>query len=317
MNIERIDLNLLVYLDVLLRERNVTRAASYLGITQPAMSNGLRRLRELFDDPLLVRTSEGMTPTERALELQPVVRSALAAIEREVQPRRSFDPREATRVFRIMASDYAESTLFPAVMARLHEEAPRVVLDILNPSDVSYLNVEQGKVDMVINRFDSMPQSFHQATVWQDSFSCLLARDNPIARSFDLESYLAAPHVWVSKTGMGVGVGVDPSAVQSLGWVDEALARLGRKRNITVFTRHYQVAVLLAEQKHLVVTVPSRLAGTLRSGASVIVKTPPFDIPPFELKMAWSSLLQRNPGHQWLRRLILDVARTIADVGPP
>jgi DNA-binding transcriptional LysR family regulator len=258
-----------------------------------------------------------MTPTERALELQPVVRSALAAIEREVQPRRSFDPREATRVFRIMASDYAESTLFPAVMARLHEEAPRVVLDILNPSDVSYLNVEQGKVDMVINRFDSMPQSFHQATVWQDSFSCLLARDNPIARSFDLESYLAAPHVWVSKTGMGVGVGVDPSAVQSLGWVDEALARLGRKRNITVFTRHYQVAVLLAEQKHLVVTVPSRLAGTLRSGASVIVKTPPFDIPPFELKMAWSSLLQRNPGHQWLRRLILDVARTIADVGPP
>ena len=79
MNIERIDLNLLVYLDVLLRERNVTRAASYLGITQPAMSNGLRRLRELFDDPLLVRTSEGMTPTERALELQPVVRSVLAA----------------------------------------------------------------------------------------------------------------------------------------------------------------------------------------------------------------------------------------------
>lgn len=313
MNIERIDLNLLVYLDVLLREQNVTRAASYLGITQPAMSNSLRRLRELFDDPLLVRTSEGMTPTGRALELQPVVRSALAAIEREVQPRRAFEPGEASRVFRIMASDYAESTLLPAVLARLQEEAPGVVLDVMTPSDVSYLNVEQGKVDMVINRFDSMPQSFHQTTVWQDSFCCLMSRENPIARRFDLEAYLGAPHVWVSKTGMGVGVGVDPSAVQSLGWVDEALSRLGRKRRITVFTRHYQVAVLLAEQKHLVVTVPSKLARTLRSDSQVIVRAPPFDIPPFELKMAWSALLQRNPGHQWLRRLILEVARGIGD----
>ena len=310
-NIERIDLNLLVYLDVLLRERNVTRAASYLGITQPAMSNGLRRLRDLFDDPLLVRTSEGMTPTERALELQPVVRSVLAAVEREVQPRKPFEAAESNRVFRIMASDYAESTLIPAVLARLRQEAPRVVLDIMTPSDVSYLSVEQGKVDMVINRFDSMPQSFHQSTVWQDSFCCLVSRDNPIAGSFDLESYLRAQHVWVSKTGMGVGVGVDPSGAGSLGWVDEALARLGRKRHITVFTRHYQVAVLLAEQQHLVVTVPGKLARTLRDHTAVLCKAPPFEIPPFELKMAWSSLLQRNPGHQWLRRLILEVAREI------
>ncbi|HQY72013.1 MAG: LysR family transcriptional regulator [Gammaproteobacteria bacterium] len=312
MNIGRIDLNLLVYLDVLLRERNVTRAASYLGITQPAMSNGLRRLRELFDDPLLVRTSEGMTPTERALELQPVVRSVLAAVERAVQPKKPFDAARSTRVFRIMASDYAESTLIPAVLERLQREAPDIALDIMTPSDVSYLNVEQGKVDMVINRFDSMPQSFHQNTVWQDSFSCLLSVDNPLlAGGFDLESYLHAQHVWVSKTGMGVGVGVDPSAAQDLGWVDEALARLGRKRRITVFTRHYQVAVLLATQKHLVVTVPSKLALLMRDNPRVAIKPPPFEIPPFELKMAWSPLLQRNPGHQWMRRLIGEVAREI------
>ncbi|MCG3170285.1 MAG: PCP degradation transcriptional activation protein [Pseudomonadales bacterium] len=316
MNIERIDLNLLVYLDVLLRERNVTRAASYLGITQPAMSNGLRRLRELFDDALLVRTSEGMTPTERALELQPVVRSVLAAVERAVQPKKAFDPAQSTRVFRIMASDYAESTLVPAVLARLQHEAPAVALDIMTPSDVSYLNVEQGKVDMVINRFDSMPQSFHQTTVWQDGFSCLLSVDNPLLRGFSLESYLQAQHVWVSKTGMGVGVGVDPSAVQDLGWVDEALARLGRKRRITVFTRHYQVAVLLARQPHLVVTVPSKLALLMRDDPRVAIEQPPFEIPPFELKMAWSPLLQRNPGHQWLRRLITEVARGIDEQNP-
>ena len=313
MNIERIDLNLLVYLDVLLRERNVTRAASYLGITQPAMSNGLRRLREVFDDPLLVRTSEGMTPTERAMDLQPVVRSVLSAVERAIQPRKPFDPSQSTRVFRIMASDYAESTLIPAVLARLRHEAPSVALDIMTPSDVSYLNVEQGKVDMVINRFDSMPQSFHQTTVWQDDFSCLLSVENPLLPGFSLEPYLQAQHVWVSKTGMGVGVGVDPSAVQDLGWVDEALGRLGRKRHISVFTRHYQVAVLLAQQRHLVVTVPSKLALLMRDDPRVAIESPPFEIPPFELKMAWSPLLQRNPGHQWLRRLIIEVAREIDD----
>lgn len=311
MNIERVDLNLLVYLDVLLRERNVTRAASYLGITQPAMSNGLRRLRELFDDVLLVRTSEGMTPTEQALELQPVVRSVLATIERAVQPKKPFDPSQSTRVFRIMASDYAESTLVPAVLARLQSEAPGVALDIMTPSDVSYLNVEQGKVDMVINRFDSMPQSFHQTTVWQDDFSCLLSVASPLLDEFGLDSYLQARHVWVSKTGMGVGVGVDPSAAQNLGWVDDALERIGRKRRITVFTRHYQVAVLLAQQPHLVVTIPSKLARLAQDDPRLAIKPPPFEIPPFELKMAWSPLLQRNPGHQWLRRLIVEVARDI------
>jgi DNA-binding transcriptional LysR family regulator len=223
-----------------------------------------------------------------------------------------FCPVFLERVFRIMASDYAESTLIPAVLERLQREAPDIALDIMTPSDVSYLNVEQGKVDMVINRFDSMPQSFHQNTVWQDSFSCLLSVDNPLlAGGFDLESYLHAQHVWVSKTGMGVGVGVDPSAAQDLGWVDEALARLGRKRRITVFTRHYQVAVLLATQKHLVVTVPSKLALLMRDNPRVAIKPPPFEIPPFELKMAWSPLLQRNPGHQWMRRLIGEVAREI------
>jgi DNA-binding transcriptional LysR family regulator len=317
MNIERIDLNLLVYLDVLLREHNVTRAANYLGITQPAMSNGLRRLRDLFDDPLLVRTSEGMAPTERAIELQPVIRSVLAAVEKAVQPKKPFHAVESRRVFRIMASDYAESTLIPAVLARLQSEAPGVVLDIMTPSDVSYLNVEQGKVDMVINRFDSMPQSFHQTTVWQDGFSCLMSAENPIVASFDLDAYLQAQHVWVSKTGMGVGVGMDPSAVQDLGWVDEALARIDRKRNITVFTRHYQSALLLAAQRHLVVTVPSKLAGLMRADPAVVVKPPPFEIPPFELKMAWSPLLQHNPGHQWLRRLITEEGRRLDEHSAP
>ncbi len=311
MNVNRVDLNLLVYLDALLRERNVTQAANQLNLSQPAMSNGLRRLRELFDDPLLVRTSDGMTPTERALELEPVVREVLTTIDRAVQPRSDFQPAEAQRVFRIMASDYAEATLFPAVLAKLRNLAPGITLDIMTPSDVSFLDVERGKVDMVINRFDTMPQSFHQIHLWDDSFSCILNVDHPMLENFTLETYLAGDHVWVSKTGMGVGVGVNPDDVQRLGWVDVALNKLGKKRQIRVFTRHYQAAMTLAEQNDLIVTLPTRAALLKRDNPRVVLREPPLDIPPLELKMAWSPLLQHNPANRWLRKLIADTAREL------
>jgi DNA-binding transcriptional LysR family regulator len=305
----RTDLNLLEYLDVLLRERNVTRAASHLGLSQPAMSNGLGRLRILFDDPLLVRTSDGMTPTERALELQPVIREVLAKVDKAVQPQADFDPASAERFFRIMATDYAESTIFPPILHRLREAAPGITLDIMTPSDVSFLDVEQGKVDMVINRFDSIPQSFHQQTIWEDDFACLFSVDNPIRNNFTLETYLQGQHVWVSKTGMGVGVGMNPDDVQRLGWVDEALNRIGKQRRITVFTRHYQAAMLMAEQNDLIVTIPAKAAKLQAHNPRVVVEKPPFEIPPIALKMAWSPLLQNNPAHQWMRHLIVEVAR--------
>lgn len=305
----RIDLNLLEYLDVLLRERNVTKAASHLGLSQPAMSNGLARLRVMFDDPLLVRTSDGMTPTERALELQPVIREVLARVDKAVQPQAAFDAATAERFFRIMATDYAESTIFPPILQRLREAAPGITLDIMTPSDVSFLDVEQGKVDMVINRFDSIPQSFHQKTIWEDDFACLFSVDNPIRNNFTLDSYLQAQHVWVSKTGMGVGVGMNPDDVQRLGWVDEALNRIGKQRRISVFTRHYQAAMLMAEQNDLIATVPAKAAKLQAHNPRVVVEKPPFEIPPIELKMAWSPLLQNNPAHQWMRRLIVEVAR--------
>ena len=161
MDLGRVDLNQLVHLDVLLREMNVTNAASHLGITQPAMSNSLKRLRLLFNDPLLVRTSEGMAATELALQLKPEIREILFKIEQVIQPEKSFDL-NSDRIFRVMASDYAESTLIPSVLAQVREQAPNVTLDILTPSDVSFEDVEQGHVDMAINRFDAIPQSFHQ-----------------------------------------------------------------------------------------------------------------------------------------------------------
>lgn len=308
MNLKNIDLNLLIYLDVLLRTRSVTQSAEIMAISQPAMSNGLRRLRELFSDPLLIRTKNGMSPTERAEELQPLIRDIVAAVEKAVEPNSGFDPAVADRVFRLSVSDYSECTLLPPLLRRMDTIAPNVTLDILTPSDVSYKDVEGGKVDLVINRFDDLPQSFHHRTIWRDGFSCMISKHNPIRDHFDLNSYLEASHVWVSKTGMGIGVGVEPDAVQQLGWVDDVLARLGKKRKIRVYTRHYQAAMQLAELPDLVITLPSKSASLQKDNPDVLILPPPFEIPEIELKMAWSPLVQQNPAHQWLRGLIAEVA---------
>ena len=310
-NIAKVDLNLLVYLDVLLREGSVTKAANQLSITQPAMSNGLKRLRDLFKDPLLVRTSDGMTPTKRALELQPVIRDVLAKLETSIQPETEFVPHSSDRTFRIMASDYAESTLLIEVIRQLGSVAPNITLDVITPSDVTFHDVEHGKVDMAINRFEELPLSFHQKVIWYDTFSCVVKSTNPIIKTFDLNAYLSAQHIWVSKTGFGVGVGINPNEVQKLGWVDAELTKLGKKRDIRVFTRHYHVALQLAKAQNLIATLPSKAANLYRNDPDVVILPPPFDIPPIGLKIAWSALLHHDAGHIWLRRLIGDVANQL------
>jgi DNA-binding transcriptional LysR family regulator len=308
MNISKIDLNLLIYLDVLLREKNVTRAAGQLNITQPAMSNGLKRLRTLFNDPILVRTSDGMVPTERARALAPSIRKILMELEEALQGEEEFNEKNSQRVFRLMASDYAASTLLPKLLKRINQIAPNVTIDIMTPSDVNFHDVEAGKIDMAINRFDELPQSFHQKTIWRDSFACLLSADNPVVEKFNLSTYLSAKHVWVSKTGFGVGVGMDPKDVQKLGWVDEALARLGKQRDIKVFTRNYHVAMQLAFEGDLVATLPSRAALIHKNDSNYTILKPPFDIPDIELKMIWSPLLHHDASHIWFRQLVIEAA---------
>lgn len=312
MNLAKLDLNLLVYLEVLLRERNVTRAAEQLNITQPAMSNGLKRLRTMLGDPILVRTSSGMEPTEYATEIQPLLRAFIANAEEIVHNKDTFDAARSNRVFRIMASDYAESTLLPAVLGKLSRQASDIVLDVLTPSDVVFEDIEHGRVDMAINRFDEMPQSLHQQTLWQDTFSCLMSTSNKASEDWSLATYLNARHVWVSKTGMGIGVGMSPDRIQRLGWVDEALSQLGARRKIKVFTRHYQVAGLLAGQDDLIITLPTRAANLHQNSADVVALTPPFNIEPISLTMAWGPLLQHNAAHKWLRKLIVATASELS-----
>ncbi|MDY7025105.1 MAG: LysR family transcriptional regulator [Pseudomonadota bacterium] len=304
MNLNKIDLNLLVYLEVLLKERSVTNAAAQIGITQPALSNSLRRLRDLFDDPLLIRSSDGMIPTERALRIQPELNEVLSKVQHLVQPVQAFKPFTSQRIFRIMVSDYAEATLMPTVVNNVRKEAPNVVLDLLTPSDVSFSDMEDGRVDMAINRFDDIPNAFHQKVLWTDDFACLMNKNNAIADRFNLKNYLDSRHIWVSKTGWGAGKGVHPSKPSGLGWVDQALTRIGKKRDISVFTRHYQMPSLMTKNNDLVATLPRRMAELQIYADDIVVMDPPFFIPSFELKMAWSPILQHNPAHRWLRKLI-------------
>ncbi len=311
MNVKRIDLNLLVYLNTLLKERSVSRAAEKLGITQPAMSNALRRLRDLLGDPILVRTSSGMAPTERATKMEPLVVEALSRAELALQPVDHFEAATSSRTFRIMASDYIETTLIAPLLGRLNEVAPHVTLDILTPSDASFADLERGEIDMAINRFDHLPDSFHQKSIWRDNFSCLMGAEHPALDALTLDAYLASKHIWVSKTGIGVGTGMSPKYSQKLGWVDEALADLNEKRDITLFTRNYQVSNYLLSSKKLIATLPTRAALVWKDTPGIHLAKPPFPIVPIEIKMAWSPVLHHNIAHKWLREEIKVLAATI------
>lgn len=310
MNIDHFDLNLLIAFDVLMRERNVSRTAEKLNVSQPAVSNSLKRLREYFGDPLLVRTTRGMEPTEKALALEPLVRQSLMMAEEALLPTEGFNPASSERVFRLLVSDYVEGTLISSLVAYLQARAPGVSLDIMTLSDGSFQDLEKGMIDLAINRFDFVPQSFYKRTLWQDSFSCLLSKSHPLLGDIRLDNYLASGHIWVSKTGIGVGTGM--SQTSDRGWVDQALSELGHERQIKVFTRHYQIIPSLLKQTNLVATLPTRAALAYKSHPELRVIEPPFAIPPIEIHMVWSPILHHNSAHQWIRKTLLSLAQELA-----
>ncbi|MEO0442291.1 MAG: LysR family transcriptional regulator [Pseudomonadota bacterium] len=310
MNADQFDLNLLRSLDVLLRECNVSRAAEKLNVSQPAMSNSLKRLREYFNDPLFIRTTSGMVPTEKALALEPMIRQSLSMAEAALVPSGDFDPANSNQVFRLLVSDYVEGTLISSLVAYLQAHAPGLSLDILTLSDGSFQDLEKGAIDLAINRFDMIPQSFHQRLLWQDSFSCLVAADHPLLHKPSLPTYLDCAHIWVSKTGIGVGTGMSQSSER--GWVDDVLSSLGHKRTISVFTRHYQIIPALVRATQLVATVPTRAALLFSDQADLVFIQPPFTIPAIEVKMVWSSVLHHNASHQWIRQTLVNLASHIS-----
>ncbi|ATC95006.1 LysR family transcriptional regulator [Pseudoalteromonas tunicata] len=314
MNIRNVDLNLLVYLNVLLEERSVSKAANKLALTQPAMSNALNRLRELFNDPLLVRTANGMVPTQKASGLKADITALLALAEQITQKDEEFDPSHHQQTFRIVTNDYIEACLLTPFLLSIIAQCPGINFDILTPGDINLADMEQGNIDLAINRFSVLPKSFHQASVWRDNFCCVSHIEHPYAHQPDLANYLAAEHIWVNRPGWQTeNTATNKSGNQHLGWVDEALWQLEQTRKIRVYSRHYAVVDYLLRDAQLLATLPRRQAMLLKHHPSLCITSVPFQIVPIEIKMIWSPLLQHNQAHQWLRRQLLEFAKTIVD----
>ncbi|HET7503106.1 MAG TPA: LysR family transcriptional regulator, partial [Kofleriaceae bacterium] len=221
MRLAGVDLNLLTALDVLLDEQNVTRAAKRLGVSQPAVSHNLRRLRELLGDPLLVRTPRGMQATPRAHELRPAVRAALEAAEAVLQAAPRFDPAHAERRFVLGMADQAAFQLLPPLLARLAAEAPGITLQLRPPPLELSAALAEGEIELVIGVFGDAPSGIRSEALWEERFACVVRRGGPGSRApLDLRRYLALSHLLVAPRGR-------PGSV-----VDDLLARDQKRRRI-------------------------------------------------------------------------------------
>ena len=305
MNIRDIDLNLLVFLDALLRERSVTKAALAMDISQPAMSNALRRLRKLLGDPVLVRTASGMQPTDRALKLQRPVRNALAQLETAIAPNRAFEPATAERLFTVLITDYAASVLMPHVVSVLEREAPNIALNILSAGSDAIDQIERGEADFLVNRFGKLPANFPQHKLWSDRMACLIRKDHPALVEADgeltLDAFLAQKHILITQTGVG------------LSRIDEVLADSGKSRQISVLTRHYQLPRELVAKTDMIAALPARIARYQARHLGLAVLDPPLALADFQIGIAWGALDHHDPAHRWLRERIVRIARETID----
>jgi DNA-binding transcriptional LysR family regulator len=292
-----IDLNLLTSLDALLEERNVTRAARRLGVTQPAVSHNLRRLRELLGDPLLVRSPRGMQPTPRATELQPQVRALLDSAEAVLQVAPVFDPASADRAFVIAMADQAASQLLPPLAERLATLAPGVRLVLRPPIVEVDRALADGDLDLAVGVFPSISAAVRTQALWDETFACVVRRGSAGARGpFDLQRYLSLSHVLVAPRGRPGGI------------VDDMLARDGLRRQVAVIVPHFLVAPAVVASTDLVWTAPASLARVAAASHPLTIRTPPLALPGFTNAMRWHVRLDRDPGLAWLRAQLLAIA---------
>jgi DNA-binding transcriptional LysR family regulator len=281
------------------REGTVSRAASLLNLTQPAVSHALNRLRALFGDPLFVRSPRGMVPTSLAQDIAPNVRSILEQVEGVLRGGRAFDPAASTRQFVLGLSDYAAFVLLPRLTARLDQEAPGVSLVVRNTSrSVGLPMLEDGTVELIAGNFPEPPTHMREELLYEEDFICAGRGDHPnLGEPLDLDRYLALRHIQVSMKG-------NPS-----GYVDAVLAEKGLKRNVAVTVGHFLMAPMLVDASDLVATEPRRLFTPLAGRLPLRLFPPPIDIPLFRVVQTWHSRHDADSGHQWLRRILREVGQ--------
>ncbi|MFJ4348660.1 LysR family transcriptional regulator [Pseudomonas sp. NPDC089401] len=296
MNISTFDLNLLRVLDMLLREQNVSRAAERLSLTQPTVSNALARLRDLLDDPLLVRVGRRMRPTPRALALEGPIRAALQQIEQTLGGADGFDPRHSRQQLRIALTDFAEQLCMPRLLAVLAEQAPHLRIDVLHlapnlPVDA----LDRGELDLVLGRFDEVPARFDRRHWRSETLRVAVREGHPeVERTLDLDTFLNLRHLWVH-------------GGQTRGMVDQWLAEQGLARQIAYSTPNYLQAAHLAATSDLGVVLPTQLATHFARLLPLRVFELPFALEPFDLELVYLTHRQHDPALGWLVQRIMEI----------
>lgn len=297
----KIDLNLLVVLKSLLATSSVGQTAKRLGMSQPATSRALAALRELFGDPLFVKSGAKMRPTLRALELRTPLEDVLSGILRVIEPPAEFDPASSRRRFRIAGTDYSATVILPLLAGRLFHEAPHAELDILPLGASTFDELGSSDLDLVFYSDNPVPSSLMAAEIYRERFACVVRSAHPIAAvggRMSLDDYVRFAHILVTVTGGRTGP------------VDRELAALGLERRIAMVLPYFATAALVANTTDFILTMPRRAAQPLAEATGLTLMDPPIELGEFGFRMVWHERVHHDPAHMWLRRTIAAVMRS-------
>ena len=294
MNVHDIDLNLLRVFDAVLHEKGVTPAAARLGLTQPAVSNALARLRKVFGDALFVRTPRGVDATPFARELAEPVRQALALLESALAHGPGFDPATSTRAFRFYMSDLGQIEFLPPLVERVQRDAPGVRLEAvaLEVDDIADA-LAAGALDVAIGFLPGLAAPVRRQALFRDPYLCLMRADHPI-KALTKKKFLEASHALVIYRG-GHRV------------IEEALERAGVARRIALRVPHFTVVPMVLERTDLILTLPARVARVFERRGKLKALPPPVPIPSAEVAVHWHERFEADPGNRWLRQQIVEL----------
>ncbi|MDQ0563201.1 DNA-binding transcriptional LysR family regulator [Rhizobium mesoamericanum] len=298
----RYDLNLLPVFLALMEERSVTRAAARLGITQPALSNSLNRLRETLRDPLFIRERYGIKPTQLAEEIAPTIEAALAQLDDLVLNQQEFRPAEAERLFTLAPNSYVELVLMPALVARMRALAPGIKLRMTAfGNDLAETGVVSGTTAMVLGRIVDPPDNLVVQHLMDDGLACVVRRDHPdIGDSISREQYESLKHVNVLPPGrLRVGL-------------FQALGQQNLKRDVAVSVTHFLAVPAMLAVTDYCATLPKLICRSLEGDLRLKVLPTPVDLGTFPVEMAWHVRYRHDPAHRWLRSVIAELAKEMA-----
>jgi len=297
MELSDIDLNLLVTFHHLIVERRVSKVADNLGLTQPAVSNSLARLRRLFGDDLFVRTPAGMVPTPFAEQLAEPVGHALTMIRDGLNQQVHFDPFNVKRSLTIGMTDIGEIVFLPRLLEKLRQEAPGVTLStVRNQATNLRAEMESGKIDLAIGPLPELKGGFFKRRLFLQRYVCLFRRGHPLdRRRFTLADFTAAEHLVIVSAGTGHGK------------VDDLLRKAGIERNVRLTVPHFVSVGHLLQRLDLVATVTERLADSLVEPFGLTHRPHPVALPDVAINVFWHAKVHRSPIHQWLRGVVFEL----------